>query len=41
MRWRQAQPCRRRKAAGWRAFPNKKTSFVGFAGFVPKKHQYE
>ncbi len=38
MRWRQAQPCRRRKAADWRAFPSKKKSF---AGFVTKKHQYE
>ena len=31
------QPCRRRKAAGWQAFPNHKNGFVGFAGFVTKK----
>ena len=24
------QPCRRRKAASWRAFPNSKKSFVKF-----------
>ena len=29
-----AQPRRRRKAAGWQAFPCKKQCFVGFASFV-------
>ena len=31
------QPCRRRKAAGWRAFLNQKGSFGGFVSFVIKK----
>ena len=31
-----AQPCRRRKAAGWRAFPNLKHVLSGFEGFVTK-----
>ena len=33
-----AQPCRRRKAAGWRAFPNTKSVLSGFEGFVTKKN---
>ena len=28
------QPCRRWKAAGWRAFPNLEKGFDGFASFV-------
>ena len=32
------QPCRRRKAAGWRAFPNTKSVLLGFEGFVTKKN---
>ena len=32
------QPCRRRKAAGWRAFPNTKRVLLGFEGFVTKKN---
>ena len=31
---------RRRKAAGWRAFPTKKTSFDGFVCFVTKEYIY-
>ena len=30
------QPCRRRKAAGWRAFLKPEIGFVGFVGFVKK-----
>ena len=29
-----SQPCRRRKAAGWRAFPDQEKGFDGFASFV-------
>ena len=32
------QPCRRRKAAGWRAFPDSKGVLSGFEGFVTKKN---
>ena len=32
------QPCLRRKAAGWRAFPNTKRVLLGFEGFVTKKN---
>ena len=33
------QPCRRRKAAGWRAFHNQEKSFVCFASFVRKENE--
>jgi len=32
--WAAAQPCRRRKAAGWQAFPDLENGFDGFASFV-------
>ena len=33
------QPCRRWKAAGWRAFHNQEKSFVSFVGFVRKENE--
>ena len=32
--WAAPQPCRRRKAAGWRAFLDQEKGFGGFASFV-------
>ena len=37
--WAAAQPRRRRKAAGWLAFPYHKKGFVGFCMFCDKKQE--